>query len=137
MSSWKDSLLVGVPQIDSQHRKLVDTIDQLMDACMQGKGRTAIEQTLDFIVSYTKEHFKDEENLQAKYEYPGLAAHKQIHAQFITTVTALLREFDQIGPNISLTAKLNKTLIDWLANHISVEDKKVGEHILKAGGDLP
>jgi hemerythrin len=134
MTLWKDSLLVGVAQIDSEHRKLVGAIDQLMDACMQGKGRDAVDKTLKFVVSYTKEHFRDEEVLQVKYAYPGVNAHKRLHAQFVTTVGNLLTEFEQTGPTIALPGKLNKTLVDWLVQHIGTEDKKVGEHILKAGG---
>ena len=134
MTYWKDSLLVGVYQIDSQHRKLVAAIDRLMDACMQGQGRDTIGQTLNYTLSYTKEHFRDEELLQAKYAYPGLSAHRQLHASFVANITALVQEFEQTGPNISLAAKLNKTLIDWLIRHISTEDKKLGEHIRKAEG---
>ena len=131
MSYWKDSLIVGVPQIDDQHRKLVEAIDLLIEACMQGKGRDTIEQTLKFTVSYTKEHFSDEEKLQSKYAYPGMAAHKLLHSQFITNINSLLHEFEQTGPNLALTGKLSKTLVDWLIKHISTEDKKLGEHIIK------
>ena len=129
MTYWKDSLLVGVTQIDNEHRELVAAIDRLMEACNQGKGRATIEETLVFTVSYTKKHFGAEEILQAQYAYPGIAAHKAIHAQFITSINSLYQEFKENGPNIALTGKLNKMLVDWLINHISTEDKKLGEHI--------
>jgi hemerythrin len=132
MSYWKDSLLVGVPQIDNQHRKLVEAIDKLMDACNMGKGRDEIAQTLRFTISYTQEHFRDEENLQQRFAYPAINAHKRLHAQLIMNINEISKEFDRTGPNIGLTAKLNKTLVEWLINHISVEDKKLGEHIQNA-----
>ena len=132
MTYWKDSLLVGVPLIDNEHRKLVKAIDQLMDACMQGKGRAAIEETLSFTLSYTKEHFSDEEKLQAQYAYPGMAAHKLLHSRFIMDINAIYRDFEQTGPNVALTGKLSRTLVDWLINHISTEDKKLAAHINKA-----
>ena len=134
MTYWKDSLLVGVAIIDREHRKLVGVIDQLMEACSQGKGRSAIEQTLDFVISYAKEHFRDEEQLQEKYTYPGMIAHKKLHAQFVANMTSLENEFRQTGPSVVLTGKLNSSLVDWLIKHISTEDKILGEHIRKAGG---
>lgn len=134
MTYWKDSLLVGVPLIDEQHRKLVNAIDELMDACMKGEGRDAIGKTLNFVADYTKEHFSDEEKLQAQYAYPGMAAHKQIHTQFISNVSALVNDFNQNGPNVALTGKINKTLIDWLIRHIGTEDKKIGLHIQSKSG---
>ena len=132
MTLWKNKLLVGVPHIDTQHRKLVKALDRLLLACKQGKGRSTIEQTLNFAFSYTKEHFKDEEILQTQYAYPDIQAHKQLHAQFLATISALIQEFEQTGPNLALTGKLNKTLVNWLIHHISVEDKKLGAHIQQA-----
>ena len=133
MVCWNDSLLIGVPQIDSQHRSLVDAINRLMEACNQGKGRSEIEDTLNFVVSYTQQHFKDEEHIQEKHGFPGAATHKWIHTQFIMQVGALVREFKTNGPSISLVGKLNKSLVEWVVNHIKTEDKKIGEHIKNAG----
>jgi len=129
MTYWKDSLLIGVSQIDTQHRKLVQAVDELMEACSKGQGRATIEKTLNFVVSYTKEHFADEERLQAQHGYLGIAAHKKLHADFITSVSALVADFQKSGSGLALTANVNKTLVAWLTHHISVEDKKVGEFI--------
>ncbi|MCL2002416.1 MAG: hemerythrin family protein [Oscillospiraceae bacterium] len=129
MTYWKDSLLVGVPKIDGQHKKLVGAIDELMAACKKGQGREKIDPTLAFVISYTKEHFTEEERLQAEYAYPGMIAHKRLHAQFLASVSALVKEYEQTGPSIALVGKLNKSLVDWVINHITVEDKKVGEYI--------
>ena len=131
MKYWKDSLLIGVPQIDTQHRELVEAIDILMQACMQGKGRTEIEKTLNFALKYTLGHFKDEEKIQVQYAYPGYREHKKIHEDFTKDITALAGEFRKSGPSISLTGKLNHSLVDWVINHISTQDKKLGEHIKK------
>ena len=135
MSYWKDSLLIGVSQIDDQHRKLIEAIDQLMESCRQGKGRAAVGSTLQFTIAYVKVHFRDEERLQTKYAYPDMVAHKKLHARFIEDISGLQREFEETGPSITLTGKLNKTLVDWLIKHISTEDKKIGKHILDKSGN--
>ena len=129
MTYWKDSFLVGVPKIDDQHKKLIAAIDELMAACTKGQGRDKIDKTLNFVIAYTKEHFADEERLQAERNYPGMIAHKRLHTQFLSTVKALEAEYEQTGPTVTLVGKLNKSLIDWLIHHIANEDSKVGEHI--------
>lgn len=129
MTYWKDSLLVGVPEIDREHRKLVAAIDDLMEACTKGQGRAAIEKTLIFVESYTKTHFTNEERLQLQYAYPLMSAHKKMHEQFIANISALIANLEKNGPNIALTADINKTLIDWLIRHIGSEDKKLGDFI--------
>ena len=134
MSIWSDSLLIGVARIDHQHKELVKKLDDLMEACRKGEGDAEIEKTLRFAVSYVKEHFHDEEELQAQYAYPDMDSHKKLHAEFVMRIIDLVQEFQKSGANIELTTKVNKTLVVWLVNHIRTEDKKLGEHIKHAGG---
>jgi len=126
-----DSMLLGVSQVDHQHRALVQAINQFAEACNQGKGRKQIEQTLKFVVSYTQDHFKDEERIQRQYSYPGAASHKLIHEQFISQAGVLLKKFRKEGPTVALVGELNETLVGWVVNHIKTEDKKIGDHILR------
>jgi len=134
MSSWNDSLLIGVRLIDNQHRELIDRIDKLLHACHLGKGSAEVEETLRFVVSYIRKHFKDEEELQAKYAYPDMVEHKKLHAEFIVSVVDLVQEFQNTGTNTELTGKVNRTLIEWLFRHIRSEDKKLALHIHRAEG---
>ena len=128
-SCWRDSLLIGVAKIDEQHKQLVQAIDELMDACLHRKGREVIEKTLNFALKYTKEHFKDEEKLQVKYEYPDLVEHMKLHAQFVEKVHEMQVDFDENGPNVALTTIMNRTLSEWIVDHINLEDRKIGEYI--------
>ena len=132
MTYWNDSLLVGIPQIDGQHRKLVDAIDRLMNACTEGKSKIEIGKALNIAADIAKEHIRDEENLQERYSYPGINAHKRLHAQFVLTINGLIKEYERTGPNVAMTSKLNKALVQWLLDHFGAEDKKVGIHIQKA-----
>ena len=128
-SIWNDSLLTGITLIDDQHRELISRMDQLMQATRVGKGQTEVDQTLRFVVSYTQEHFKDEEGLQLKYNYPDIDKHKALHAGFVKTVIDLLLEFQKTGTSPGLTSKINKTLVQWLIQHIRIEDKKLAAHL--------
>ena len=129
MSSWNDSLLIGVPLIDNQHKNLIRRMDKLKHACRLGKGVDEIEKTLRFVVSYLKEHFKDEEKLQSEYKYPQIQEHKKFHADFTVAVINLVQDFQLDGPNQELAGKVNKTLIQWVIRHIRTEDKKLAAHL--------
>ena len=63
-------LETGNALIDSEHRQLFKAVNDLLDACSQGKGRSQVESTLDFLVSYVAKHFGDEEKLQVQTSYP-------------------------------------------------------------------
>ena len=53
-------LETGNAIIDSEHRQLFNAINQLMDACSSGQGRTKIESTLRFLLDYVDKHFAHE-----------------------------------------------------------------------------
>jgi len=131
MTIWDEKMLIGVPEIDEQHRNLVNALNELLAACENGNGQDSILKTFIFIVGYTKVHFADEEELQVKYDYPYLDEHRELHKDFTATVTALLEDFEQDRSTHALIAKTSEMLTDWVVNHICIEDKKIGDHIQK------
>jgi hemerythrin len=39
---WTDDLAVGIVEIDNQHKELFHQINQLLEACNQGKGKETV-----------------------------------------------------------------------------------------------
>ena len=128
MSSWNDSLLIGVEHIDNQHRDLVNRMDQLFGACCRGIGDDEAGDAIKFIVSYINAHFKDEEELQAIKMYPDATAHKKLHADFVKRIIGLIQDL-KVGNSTDFAKNVNKTLIDWFITHIQTEDKKFGAYL--------
>jgi len=128
---WTTELATGNSLIDAQHRQLINSVNELMDACVRGKGRAALGATLDFLIDYTGKHFSDEEKIQLQYRFPEFASHKRLHDTYKAAVAELALQLRTEGASVSLVAKLNSSLGDWLVNHLKVEDKKIGDHIRK------
>lgn len=126
---WKDSLKIGVPLIDSEHRELCDRIDRLLDACNKGQGREEILKTLEFLESYTIKHFGDEEKLQRASSYPKLAEHKAMHVFFTGKIADLKKDIAEKGVNIATISQTNFFLMDWLLNHIQKVDAELAQYI--------
>ncbi len=129
MTLWNDCLLVDVENIDKQHKMLVKAIDDLMEACAKGQEKARVSETLDFVVSYTKVHFKDEEAIQEESDYPELAEHREMHQQFIKVVEGIVDDYKANGATEELIDTIGETLVGWLVHHISVEDKKIGIYL--------
>ena len=129
MITWRDTYNVGVRQIDDQHQELVHRLNDFMEACTNQKGKEKIPETLEFLKAYTVEHFRDEEKLMQSVQYPELAVHKKEHDEFVHVIDELLQQVNTQGTSILTTIKLNRTLVDWLINHIQKNDGKVGEYI--------
>ena len=100
-----------------------------MDACSSGKGRSAIAPTMKFLLDYVDKHFAHEEQLQAKADYPGMAAHKAFHQNYRAALKDLAAKMPDT-PSIADMAKLNNQVAALVA-HIRTEDKKLGQFLSK------
>jgi diadenylate cyclase len=114
---------IGIKEIDDQHKELFDAIDKLFIACAQGKGKEEVGNTLLFLEDYTKVHFADEQKLHIKYNYPEKASHKVIHDNFLKHLAELKKQFEEGGAGVLFVSTVNKTVLDWLIQHIGNADK--------------
>lgn len=118
---------VGHQDIDSQHAGLFDAVNRLHDAMMAGKARQEVGGILAFLRGYTVDHFRSEEALMRAGAYPGYEAHKRLHDDLTRQVLDL--EEKQRTGSVTLSLSVMNFLKDWLAHHISVEDRKVAARL--------
>jgi hemerythrin len=133
MSRWNDSLATGNTEIDSQHQEIFRRVDELLGACKEGKGRQKVGETIGFLAEYVVKHFAAEERIQQKHAFPRYPEHKAMHERFIKDFGKLKEQFEQEGPTLSLVMSTNKTVVEWLLNHIEREDKQIAAHIKASG----
>ncbi len=129
MISWRETYNIGVDEVDQQHQELVVKLNEFLDACIQQKGKEKIMETLAFLRDYTVEHFRSEEEIMLKYNYPEYAEHKKDHDEFVASVLELEASIQTQGATVVTTLKLNRTLTDWLLSHISKSDMKIGQFL--------
>jgi hemerythrin len=126
---WRDSLSVGIREIDDQHRELLVHFNQLLSACKAGEGLEELRRVLLFLDEYVIRHFTDEENLQRQHGYPGFEAHKKEHESFIARLKVLKQEIDCEGCALHHVMETNNLLLKWLLNHISAVDVQLGTYL--------
>ncbi len=127
--NWSPALETGNQVIDAQHKELIKAINNLLDACRQGQAADKTGPMLDFLTSYTKRHFSDEEALQKKSNYPDFPNHRKLHESFLNVVADLSVELKKNGPTPVVVNKLVRNVGDWLVSHIQKEDVKVAAHL--------
>lgn len=129
--SWTDKLLVNIPSMDQDHRRLVELINSLYNSMNRGEGRDGLGSILKELVNYTVTHFKREEDLLVKANFPDVAAHKVLHNRFVEQVLAFQKEYSE--GDVQIDMKLLKLLREWLVDHILVVDTQYSKHLRKAG----
>ncbi len=121
---WSDKLSVGVKAIDEQHAILFNTINDLHAAMMKGQARTIVGELLCRLLTYTRNHFSDEERMMESAGYPELAQHLLLHRTLTKQVEDYIARFQ--NGDITLSNELSAFLSDWLKKHILAIDQSYG-----------
>lgn len=119
---WKDAFSVGVKAFDDDHRALLDIINTLHDQAQSGAPADQLAATCDNLIAHTKAHFDHEE---AQFEgYLRAEQHRRMHDKLKERVI-------QFRQDITTGNALDGTrlITDWLAHHITGEDKSFGAWI--------
>jgi hemerythrin len=124
---WDKTLSVDVPEIDEDHRRLVDLFNLLNHSVVEGDAPDYIEAVMEELISCTAWHFKHEERLMLKYGYEGLLEHKSEHEELIASATALQQKLLQESkPVLSDDIQF---LEHWLTGHILGADRDLGAYL--------
>jgi len=128
---WNDTYSVKIAVVDSQHKVLVDLINQLHQAMIARRGKESLGGVLSSLVKYTKRHFAAEEGLLHTNQYPEFASHKAEHEKFTQTIIVFQDRFQR--NEVAITIDVMDFLKDWLVKHIMGVDKKYMPYLSARG----
>ena len=118
---WTKELELGIPEVDKQHKWLVDLINRINDSLQRNSAQNIISTYVNSLIHYTNFHFGAEETMLENAGFSNLNDHKAEHVKFVDMVTKRKEEYDN-GDTESII-KLLTFLNSWLTKHILVEDK--------------
>ncbi len=123
---WDDKYSVKHSKMDQQHQKLFEYINTFYEKVDSGTDADCQKAFLD-IVKFTEYHFRDEEAMMDKVNYPDAAKHKIIHKQLVARVTELGNELAEGKEGVKNQIKV--FLKNWLTAHIMGIDMKYSEFV--------
>jgi hemerythrin len=123
---WKQEYLVGIHEIDAQHKALTECISSIEQAVAQYDRQTA-DAALVRLADLAQAHFTLEESLMRILDYPRLEEHADDHKQFSVHLNTLHER--------SLTTDVFHDRIEalqkWWISHVQKHDKSCALHFLK------
>jgi hemerythrin-like metal-binding protein len=128
--TWDKTLSVEVPEIDEDHRRLVDLYNILNHAVVDGATPEYLAAVTDELIACTIWHFRHEERLMLQYGFDGLAEHKAEHEELIASAKALQQQLGDAGKAVS--GQEVEFLERWLMEHIYGADMKMGAYLSAA-----
>ncbi|WP_295879045.1 bacteriohemerythrin [uncultured Thiohalocapsa sp.] len=128
--TWDKTLSVEVPEIDEDHRRLVDLYNILNHAVAEAESQAYIDAVTEELIACTRWHFCHEERLMLKHGYDGLAEHKAEHDELIASAEALQARLRGAGKAVSTDEV--EFLERWLMGHIYGADMQMGAYLSQA-----
>ncbi|MBF0343128.1 MAG: hemerythrin family protein [Nitrospirae bacterium] len=128
---WSSKIAVNVTEIDKQHKKLVDIVNELYSAMTGGKGAAVMGKVLTELIDYTKYHFATEEKMIVQYKYSDNNTHKSEHDKLTKQVLDLKKQFDE--GKMVVTVEVMNFLKNWLGEHILNKDKLLAAFLNQKG----
>lgn len=125
--NWNPSLDTGIPEIDSQHRKLLDYVN-VLNTAIKEKDNSRVGEVLVQLTEYAAALFEMEERLMDMAQYPYAETHKRIHQDFIRRIANYHERHEQ-GEDVS--KKVMYDLKIWMSDHIARDDKAYAPYIQK------
>lgn len=119
MLTWSEDFATGSPLVDTQHRMLIEKINQL-ELMLAGPppAQAAVDGLLDFLGMYVGTHFKFEEQCMERSHCPAHAKNQQAHAAFLDTFAKFKKRYQVEGPKPELLKSLQATAASWIKEHI-------------------
>ena len=127
---WTSSMDLGLNDIDSQHRMLVDYINDLHSAMSNHRSARELLEILHKLRNYTSTHFRDEEKHFVHTDYPLVKDHLKIHREFEAKVDEVERGIKE--GTVTLSMDLLSFLKDWLVKHIMGMDTQYVPYVKKS-----
>ena len=87
--AFTDDLKFGVTVIDSQHRRMVNIVNQLLGAALGGELGEAEDRLLDELVRLAEINFRTEKEWMRRCRYERCEAHTESHALLLRELVEL------------------------------------------------
>lgn len=124
---WDYRYSLGVPELDNQHIKLFDMVNDLMSGIESNFRHEATTGALESFLQYAQEHFSTEERVMQAAGYPGYDEQKTEHQKFTGKMTELTAKVETDSDVTSV--ELAAYIMSWIQNHVLEADAQIGVFI--------
>ena len=127
MYQFTDDCLIGVDQIDNEHRRLFELVNEVANLLMRNDiNRSDVNAVLMELDEYAVLHFKHEEEYMKEINDPELPRQKEMHQAFVVK----LKEIEQLDVEAKDDKETLKNIVEfaarWLFSHIISSDTMIG-----------
>jgi hemerythrin len=122
MIQWHATLETGHALVDSDHRQLISTLNELEQALKQGVGKDELARIITFLVVYANAHFAREEQHMREVQCPSLLPNCLAHSALRRKLDSWMETMGRSGPSTTLVLEIYREMSSWITQHIRKVD---------------
>jgi len=120
---WQDRFSIGIPEVDHEHREMIQLINDLHAALGGDRSQERVEDFLGEILARISAHFALEEKQMEALGYPERSAHKQDHERLLDEIRDIMDEVSDLG--VLDEARFSARLSAWFGDHFASFDVRL------------
>lgn len=131
---WRNAMSVNNDIIDHDHHFLINFINTIELLLKTPDEKEMLVEVFDQMYDYTSKHFRREEVIQRKIEFPKSLHHKNAHVALLASLREIQKELDETNSFEEIEKKSNDVinfLRSWLMDHIIKEDMQLKPYLEK------
>ncbi|MGA2113514.1 MAG: bacteriohemerythrin [Bryobacteraceae bacterium] len=117
---WSDKSSVGIPELDAQHRHLLELLNELLQRMQAGESEGATEAARKELMRCAESHLQREELVLRVRGYPGYAQHKAEHDGYRARFASLAAHADRGD----FSVRLSNFVAEWWRFHVLTSDQQ-------------
>jgi hemerythrin len=125
---WKSEYLLGIPEVDLQHKRIFACFATIAEEGLNKQDRWDADSSIVQLLGLLKDHFALEESLMRILGYPELDRHIEEHRQFNAEIYDLAQKSLRTKGNVS--REMIKVFQKWQREHIMKSDRRYADYFL-------
>ena len=120
---WHDDFALGIPDVDHEHRELIELVNTLYATVLESADPEAPSEFFGNLHANVSAHFALEEKMMRNAGYDEYPAHKEDHEVLLDDIRDLMEELED-----GLPADLDsfaERLQQWFTGHFRTHDARL------------
>ena len=127
MYQFTEDCLIGVDQIDNEHRRLFELVNEVANLLIKNDiNRSDVNAVLMELDEYAVMHFKHEEEYMQQINDPELSKQKEQHQKFVLKVREIIQGDLETKNDKETLTNVVEYVARWLFSHILSSDTMIG-----------
>jgi hemerythrin len=129
---WSYEYSLDVPEIDGQHKKLVDQLNDTIKHCTGKKTdeRLFFDNNMKKTIDFLEYHFETEEKILCKTEYENLNKHKTEHKKIVDELKKINDDIEKNKTELNLFY-VTAFIKERVTKHIKIYDLNAKKYFIE------